>query len=97
VLGSEAILDPTGGRATEAAGAHAARLPRLEARTLALLDNGKPNAALLLEQVAERLRRRFDLREVLMFTKPTSGTPVEQTQIEEIIATCDFAVVALGD
>lgn len=90
------ILDPTGG-VPISEGHVAARLPSLAGRRLGLLDNGKPNAALLLREIGSRLQRDFDLREVLSFTKPSSGTPVDQTQMEEILATCDFAVVAVGD
>jgi hypothetical protein len=97
VTGPSAILDPTGGRPATQEGLRAARLPSLNGKTLALLDNGKPNASLLLEEIGARLRSDFDLRDVLMFSKPSSGTPVEQTQMEEILATCDFAVVAVGD
>jgi hypothetical protein len=97
VAGPEAILDPTGGRATTEETLRAARLPSLTGKTLGLLDNGKPNASLLLAEIGRRLSQDFDLRDVLVFTKPGSGTPVDQTQMEEILATCDFAVAAVGD
>jgi hypothetical protein len=93
----ETILDPTGRDAGVVEGSRAARLPTLNGKTLGLLDNGKPNAFRLLHELADELGRAFRLRDVLVFTKPTSGTPVEQTQMEEILAACDFAVVALGD
>jgi hypothetical protein len=94
---AEAILDPTGGDTRVVEGSRAARLSTLDGKTLGLLDNGKPNADRLLREIADELSGVFRLRDVLMFTKPTSGTPVEQTQMEEILSTCDFAVVALGD
>lgn len=92
-----AILDPTGGDIRVVQDFRAARPSTLDGKTLGLLDNGKPNAERLLREVADELGGVFRLRDVLMFTKPTSGTPVEQTQMEEILSTCDFAVVALGD
>lgn len=97
MTGPSAILDPTGGRAATQAWRRAARLPSMTGKTLGLLDNGKPNASLLLSEIGARLRHDYDLRDVLVFTKPSSGTPVDQTQMEEILATCDFAVAAVGD
>lgn len=71
--------------------------PRCTGRPLGLLDNGKPNAALLLDEVGRQLADRFRLRDVKVFTKGYFGTPVEQTQVERIVATCNFAVTAVGD
>jgi hypothetical protein len=91
------ILDPTG----EADGGEdrglAPRPATLHGATLALLDNGKPNAALLLEEVGRQLAERFRLQDVKVFTKDYFGTPVERTQVERIVATCSFAVTAVGD
>ena len=91
------ILDPTGAVDQGEDRALAPRPATLHGATLGLLDNGKPNAALLLEEVARQLTERFRLRDVKVFTKGYFGTPVEQTQVERIVATCNFAVTAVGD
>jgi len=93
----EEILDPTG--ATDAASntTLAPRLGTLEGKVLALLDNGKPNGAALLQEVARQLRTRHALKDVLMYTKPYFGTPVEPTQTQRIFEECDFAITAIGD
>lgn len=92
-----AILDPTGETDLSADTTLAPRLGSLHGKTLGLVDNGKPNGALLLAEIGRHLQQEYRLRDVLMFTKAYFGTPVEQTQVERILATCDFAVAAIGD
>ena len=91
------ILDPTGEAERAEDRALAPRLATLHGASLALLDNGKPNAAVLLEEVGRQLADRFRLQDVKVFAKDYFGTPVEQTQVERIVATCKFAVTAIGD
>jgi hypothetical protein len=91
------LLDPTSAVEGAENRTLAPRPTTLDGATLGLLDNGKPNAALLLEEVGRQLADRFRLRDVKVFTKGYFGTPVEQTQVERILATCNFAVTAVGD
>ena len=93
----EDILDPTGATDATSDTTLAPRLATLDGKVLALLDNGKPNGAALLQEVARQLRTRHALRDVLMFTKPYFGTPVEPTQTQRIFEECDFAITAIGD
>jgi hypothetical protein len=93
----EEILDPTGATDATADTTLAPRLATLDGKVLALLDNGKPNGAALLQEVARQLRMRHALRDVLMYTKPYFGTPVEPTQTQRIFEECDFAITAIGD
>lgn len=94
---SRVILDPTGGVERGEDRALSPRPVMLHGATLGLLDNGKPNAALLLEEVGRQLSERFRLQDVKAFTKDYFGTPVERTQVERIVASCNFAVTAVGD
>jgi hypothetical protein len=91
------ILDPTGDADRGEDRALAPRTGTLNGATLALLDNTKPNAGVLLDEVGRQLRERFRLSEVKVFTKDYFGTPVDRTQVERIVATCNFAVTAVGD
>jgi hypothetical protein len=93
----EEILDPTGATDATSDTTLAPRLATLEGKVLALLDNGKPNGAALLQEVARQLQKRHALRDVLMYTKPYFGTPVEPTQTQRIFEECDFAITAIGD
>lgn len=93
----EEILDPTGASDAASDTTLAPRPSTLEGKTLGLLDNGKPNGAAVLEEVGRQLRQRYALKEVLMYTKPYFGTPVEPTQTQKIFEECDFAITAIGD
>jgi hypothetical protein len=93
----EEILDPTGASEATSDTTLAPRLSTLDGKVLGLLDNGKPNGAALLEEVARQLRRRHAFADVLMYTKPYFGTPVEPTQTQRIFEECDFAITAIGD
>jgi hypothetical protein len=94
---SRVILDPTGEVERGEDRALSPRPGTLHGATLALLDNGKPNAALLLEEVGRQLSERFRLQDIKAFTKDYFGTPVDRTQVERIVASCNFAVTAVGD
>lgn len=93
----EPVLDPTGGPAQAENVTLAPRPPALRDKTLGLVDNTKPNAAMLLEELGKQLRKRNGVGEVISYTKPYFGTPVEPTQVEKIIQECDFVVTAIGD
>jgi hypothetical protein len=62
-----------------------------------LLENAKPNAAVLLSNVARELQRRHGLRAAIMYTKSYFGTPTEESLIQQILQNCDFAVAGIGD
>ena len=93
----ESILDPTGATDTASDTSLAPRPATLRGKTLGLLDNTKPNGAALLNELGSVLRERYGLKDVLMYSKPYFGTPVELTQTQRIFEECDFAITAIGD
>ena len=93
----ERVLDPTGDDERPTDVTLAPRPRSLRGLTVGLLDNGKPNAALLLTEVARQLQHRHDIRTWVLYTKGYFGTPVEQSQIQQILQNCDFAIAGLGD
>jgi hypothetical protein len=64
---------------------------------LGLLDNAKPNAALVLQTLAAQLRAQHHLGEVSTFTKSYFGTPVEEDRASEIAQSCDAVLAGVGD
>jgi hypothetical protein len=60
-----------------------------------LFDRSSKQGALT--EVGRVLRERHGVKDVLMFTKPYFGTPVEPTQTQRIFEECDFAITAIGD
>lgn len=91
------LLDPGGEQGRDDDTTLAPRPRSLRGATLGLLDNGKPNGGVLLTEIGRQLAERFGLGDVQMFTKGYFGTPVEPTQVQRILATCNFAVAAIGD
>ncbi len=73
----EPLLDPTGDAGRAAGTTLAPRLPTLRGLTGGLLENGRPNAPVLLGEVASELQRRYGVRAAIMHTKGYFGTPVE--------------------
>ena len=65
--------------------------------TAGLLDNGKPNASVLLSEVASELQRRYGVQASVMHLKGYFGTPAEESVIQRILHNCDFAVAGVGD
>jgi hypothetical protein len=88
--------DPAG-RSTAAARTLARRPPRLDGLAVGLLDNSKPNARALLEEVAHALRERFGAREVRVWGKPGSSVGAAPAVLDEIAASCAVALTASAD
>ena len=97
MAGREKLLDPTGDtdRATDTT--LAPRLRSVRGLTVGLLENAKPNAAILLSALARELQRTHGLRASVMYTKSYFGTPTEESLIQRILHNCDFAVAGIGD
>lgn len=97
MAGREPLLDPTGEGGHAADLTLAPRLRSLRGLTVGLLDNTKPNAAVLLSEVARELERTHGIGGSVTVTKGYFGTPVEESQIQRILRNCDFAVAGIGD
>ncbi len=93
----EAILDPTGQSERGRAVVLTPRLRDLGGIKLGLLDNAKPNAALVLQTLADQLRAQHHVGEVSNYTKSYFGTPVEEDRAQEIAQSCDAVIAGVGD
>jgi hypothetical protein len=93
----EQLLDPTGdsGRTTNTT--LAPRPQSLRGLTVGLLDNTKPNGAVILRAVGRDLMERYGVKEIRMFQKGYFGTPVEESVVQQMLHNCDFAVAGIGD
>ena len=75
---TSAIMDPTGrtqGEASSRAGAGRRVAPRSAGVTVGLLENGKQNARLFLEEVAGVLRERYGVGEATLRRKEVFSAP----------------------
>jgi hypothetical protein len=93
----EKLLDPTGTGDRAVDTTLAPRLRSLRGLTAGLLENGKPNAAALLTETGRELRDRYGVADFRLFRKGYFGHPVEESVIQQILHSCDFAVAAIGD
>ena len=93
----ERLLDPTGDSERATNTALATRPQSLQGLTVGLLDNTKPNGAVILRAVGRELAERYGVREIRMFRKGYFGTPVEESVVNQMLHNCDFAVAAIGD
>jgi hypothetical protein len=96
---SSTIMDPTGGQAvrnrTELA--LAPRPDSLRGLKLGLLENGKQNARLFLEELADVLRERYGVTPVEPRRKEVFTAPAPPELVEEMGAECDVIVTGIGD
>jgi hypothetical protein len=91
------ILDPTSGGAPSASHAHAPRPAALRGATIGLLANGKSNGMLLLDRIAERLRERDAIAEVVRVSKTNASAPVAEEDAMLLAKHCVAVITAIGD
>ncbi|GGH40931.1 UGSC family (seleno)protein [Microbacterium album] len=93
----EKLFDPTGAAVDVAEAALAPRPTSLSGLTVGLLDNTKPNATVLLEELAEVLKRDHGVAATKLYTKDYFGTPMTTELRDQLAAECDVVVTAIGD
>jgi len=93
----EPLLDPTGDSDRSTNTTLAARPQALKGLVVGLLDNTKPNGAVIIRAVGRELQEKYGVREIRMFQKGYFGTPVEESVVQQMLHNCDFAVAAIGD
>jgi len=94
-----AIMDPTGqssGQDTEGL-ALAQRRADLSGATVGLLENGKQNARLFLEEVAGVLRERYGAGEVTLRRKEIFSAPAPPELVDQMSGESDVVVIGVGD
>jgi len=90
------ILDPTvAPDVTESV--RAKRVSGLDGKVLGLLNNSKVNGDRLLALVRDELGARYDLREVVVMTKPGASITADDATLESLASRCDVVVTAIGD
>ncbi|HLH69294.1 MAG TPA: hypothetical protein VKY90_09760 [Candidatus Dormibacteraeota bacterium] len=73
------------------------RIRDLGGRTVGLLDSGKFNSDRLLEAVADLLKDRYAVGEIVRRRKPTFSRPVPEEMAQELAARCDVVIAGVGD
>ena len=93
------IMDPTGRKDSEGLPefAPAPRQADLAGTTVGLLENGKQNARLFLEEVGTVLRDRYGVASVDVRRKGNFAAPEPAEVIDEIRSGCAGVVIGVGD
>ena len=92
------ILDPTiRTTGVSTAAQRAPRPTRLAGVTVGLLANGKSNGMVLLERIADRLRERCGIGDVVCVAKTNASVPVTEEQAEPLVKQCAVVITAIGD
>jgi hypothetical protein len=93
----EKLLNPTGLDSRNVNDDLAPRPADLRGLTVGLLGNTKPNAEVLLAEIAGELKRRYDIGEFREYTKDYFGTPVKPELFQQVVDECDLVITAVGD
>ena len=75
----------------------APRLPTLAGTRLGIIDDSKRNADVLLEELAEILRTRYEITEVKWHRKPSASRPADPTALKDLTEQVDSVIIAIGD
>lgn len=75
----------------------APRLLSLAGTRLGIIDDSKKNADVLLEELVELLRTRYEISDVKWHRKPSASRPADPSAIRELAESCDSVIVAVGD
>ena len=91
------ILDPTLRAVPPRPAVRALRPPPLAGATLGLLANGKTHGMVFLERVAEGLRARHGVAELLRVTKANASAPARLDDAALLAKRCAAVITAIGD
>ena len=93
------LYDPTAPRreAQDAPGTAKPALASLAGKTVGFIDNAKPNFDVLVDELAELLRRKYGVARVVKRRKPSASVPAKRDVIDELSAACDVVVTGSGD
>lgn len=92
----EPLLDPTGREKVVSEARLAPRPTTLGGLRLALLENTKPNASVVLTEIASQLKKH-GVDDVQLYAKSYFGTPVDEALMQRILKNSDFAIAGIGD
>ncbi len=75
----------------------APRLPTMAGANVGIIDDSKRNADVLLQELAEVLRTRYEIGDVKWHRKPSASRPADSAAIAALATDCDAVVIAIGD
>ena len=91
------VLNPTYEDPKQDAGFMAPRTQPESPIVIAVIENSKPHAKELLTYLADGLRERLPIGEVLVHSKPTASKPIDRDEAEMLAARAHLVISGLGD
>jgi len=64
---------------------------------LGIIDDSKQNAEVLLEELVDVLRTRYEIAEVRWHRKPSASRPADPAALKDLVEHCDAVIIAVGD
>ena len=75
----------------------APRLLSLAGVRLGVIDDSKRNADVLLEEIVQVLRDRYEISQIRWHRKPSASRPAEPTALRDLVEQSDAVLVGIGD
>jgi len=94
---SDVLVDPTSSTVRAAFSRAPRRHRDLNGKRVGLLNSTKYNSDHLLDGIADLLRERYSVGEVVRTRKPYFGRPVPDEMAREMASRCDVVITAIGD
>ena len=73
------------------------RPSELSGKTLGLLENHKANSDKVLQEVAEILKEKYELKEVIMLSKHSASLPTKPEVVQQLLDKVDVLITGIGD
>jgi len=90
------LVDPTT-QPTATSFDGAARIADLSNRRVGLIDDSKPNAKELLEEIVSLLDQRCGVADIEYHRKPSASKPATPEVIAALSRDCDYVIIGVGD
>ena len=75
----------------------APRLASLAGTRLGLIDDSKSKADVLLEELSEVMRTRYEITDIKWLRKPSASRPADPKALKELTEQVDSVIIAIGD
>lgn len=73
------------------------RVDTLKGKVVGFIDNAKPNFNHLVEDLAELLKSRHGVKDVVFRRKRAASIPAPVSYIDELAGVCDVVITGSGD
>jgi hypothetical protein len=73
------------------------RVNDLAGKRLGLLENSKANSDKVLNELGELLKEKYDLKEVVSFSKHNASLPTKPEVVQQVLDRVDILITGVGD